>query len=316
MLKPAGLHPGDTVGIVSLASPPFRPSSVEEGKCNLEKLGFKVVLSPGIHEVNRYLAGTDQSRIEAFHQMIRDPEIKAVMSTRGGYGSGRLLSKLDFALIKKNPKIIIGYSDITSILTAVTKKVDLATFYGPMLTSDFTDTVSSYSTEFLMDLVCHKKYPLDITAYPDKNKAVVITAGKTQGELIGGCLTLLIYTLGTPYEIDTRGKILFIEEIDEAPYRLDGMLTHLYNAGKLQECSGVVFGELVNCNPPSCNAGYPMGSFHYEEVIHDRLGHLGIPVISNLCFGHGSHKATLPLGIKAALDTSEGKLTILESAVE
>ncbi|MBP7459961.1 MAG: LD-carboxypeptidase [Candidatus Delongbacteria bacterium] len=314
MLKPASLHPGDTIGIVSLASPPFRPSAVEEGKRNLEKMGFKVVLTPGIGDVNRYLAGSDQARLDAFHQLIADPTVKAIMSTRGGYGSSRLLPKLDFDLLKKNPKIIIGYSDITSILTAVTRKLGLATFYGPMLTSDLTDSVSSYSTDFLMNLLCHRKCPLDITAYPDQSKAIVYHGGKAEGELIGGCLTLLTYTMGTPYEIDTRGRILFIEEIDEAPYKLDGMLTHLINAGKFQECAGVVFGELVDCNPR--NSGYPMGSFHYEEVIQERLGNLGIPVIGNLCFGHGSHKATLPLGIRASLDTAEAKLSIIESAVE
>ncbi len=313
MILPQALKSGSTIGVVSLASPPFRPSAVAEGVANLEKMGYQVKLAPHLMDVNRYLSGKDEDRLTDFHAMVQDPSIAAIMSTRGGYGSGRILTRLDFDLIKRNPKIYIGYSDITSILVAITEKTGIVTFYGPMLSSDFKDPVSGYTVDFFKRLIANGESSIPIQAYPDPQKALVIAAGKAEGALTGGCLTLLTYLMGTPYEFDTRGKILFIEEIDEAPYRLDGMLTHLYNAGKLQQCAGIAIGELVDCDPKS---GYPMGSFHWEDVLADRLGNLGIPVLANLCFGHGPHKATLPLGVRARIDTVSREMTLLEASVQ
>ncbi|MCG8643625.1 MAG: LD-carboxypeptidase [Desulfobacterales bacterium] len=313
IIKPPKLKKNDTIAIVPLASPVFRPSALLEGKKTLESMGFNVRIAET--ECRRYLAGTDNERADAFHRLIRDPSVNAIMSARGGYGSGRLLPLLDYTLIKKHPKIIIGSSDITSVLTAVTKVTGLVTFYGPMLGSDFLHNASHYTCDDFKQVLSEKAVPHHITRCPGSAGPLVICSGSAEGTLFGGCLTLLNYSLGTPFEIDTRDKLLFIEDVGEAPYRIDGMLTHLLNAGKLQECAGILVGEMVDCDPPKFSTEYSMGSFHWEEVLYDRLAGLGIPVMANLCFGHGRHKATLPLGVKARMDTEVLTLSLIEPAV-
>lgn len=314
MIKPKKLNQGDTIGIVSMATPPYRPSTLIDARKNMEKMGFKIIISEYATETKRYLAGDDRLRLDEFHSFVKNPEIKAIISTRGGYGSCRLLQSMDFDLIRSNPKIIIGYSDITSILTAVSKISGLVTFHGPMFTSDFNNP-TDYSLEKFKKLLIDNDVPIEIKSFPDEDKALVFSEGESEGELIGGCLTLLSYTLGTPYEIDTKGKILFIEEIGEPPHKLDGKLTHLLNAGKLHDCAGIVLGELIDCDTSEYKPGYPMGNFHWEDIIQDRLGNLGIPIMANLSFGHGEYKSTLPIGTRARLDTLNKKLTLIEPAV-
>jgi len=311
MVKPKKLEKGDTIGIVSLASPPFGISDIMFAKKQLENMGFNVILSEYISEQYKYLAGEDDKRLQEFYRFLEDKSIKAIMSTRGGYGTGRFLRKLDFEKIKANPKIIIGYSDITSLLLAIYKKTGLVTFYGPMFTSEFASSDISYTKDKFIDTLVNLKYPIEISGC-NSDKVYIFRDGYAEGELVGGCLSLIVSTLGTPYEIDTDGKILFFEDVGEAPYRIDAMLTHLINAGKFDKLAGLVIGEMIDCTP---NRGFPMGSFHWEEVILDRIKDFSFPVISGICFGHGKQKATIPIGTKARIDTELKKLILLEVPV-
>ncbi len=314
-IKPRRLSRGDTIGIVSLASPVFKPSAIDEAIQNLTRMGFRVKVSASVKKADRYLAGDDDFRLREFHRMVADPEVTAIMSTRGGYGSGRLLTRIDYELISKHPKIIIGYSDITSILLAITRLTGLITFYGPMFASEFKSPVSGFTADGFEKVLVQGELPLEIGPCPNAVDPLILSPGRAQGALVGGCLTLISYSLGTPYEIDTKGKLLFFEETREPPYKIDGMITHLLNAGKLQECAGVAIGEMVDCDPDQRPGSFPSGSFHWEEVIEERLGGLGIPILAGLCFGHGEHKATLPVGGTACLDTACRRLILTESPV-
>jgi len=312
-MKPFILKKGEIVGIVAPASPCFDESKITRGKRVLEELGYKVALGKHLFRRNGYLAGSDKQRREDLMEMFCDKNVKGIICLRGGYGSIRLLSSLDYKIVQENPKIFLGYSDITALHLAIYKKTKLVTFYGPAVTLEMVNTDFSYSytcKQMLKALTSEE--PLgEIKECLGETSIKVIAKGTDVGELIGGYLSQIVATLGTPYEIETRGKILFFEEMGKEPYQIDCMLTQLLLAGKLQNASGIAIGEFVNCKS---RGRFPC-SFTLEEVLQDRLARLGIPVLSGLCFGHGKYKATLPLGIKALLDTKKKSLTILEPAV-
>jgi len=279
-------------------------------------LGYKVVLGRHLLREDGYLAGNDRQRAEELMQMFLDKNVKAIFCLRGGYGSIRLLPSLDYEIIQRNPKILVGYSDVTALHLAIYKKANLVTFYGPMVALEMTDPdfSSTYTCRKMLEVLTQEEpfKKVTIKGCPcGKIPPHIITEGKTVGQLIGGYLSQIVATLGTPYEVETEGKILFFEEMGKEPYQIDCMLTQLLLAEKLQNTAGIITGEFVNCKPK----GRFTRSLTLEEVLEDRLAQLGIPVLTGLCFGHGKYKATLPLGVKAALDTGEESLTILEPAV-
>ena len=315
IIKPPKLEPGDTVGLIAPASAAFEPVTIRNGVETLESLGFKVKPGKYIREKYGYLAGTDKNRVKDLHQMFRDDEVKAIVALRGGYGSMRLLNLVDYDLIKKNPKIFLGYSDITSLNLAIFHKTGLVTFHGPVAISSF----SKYTQQYFFNVLTSTE-PVGEIKHPEPDNPLrptahfhTIRSGKASGRLIGGNLTLFTALLGTPYEADTKGAILFLEETGEEPYDVDRMLTQLLLAGKLDEVAGIVFDKCSNCKPADYKPAF-YNTFSLEEVLMDRLGKLNCPVLYGLNVGHEADKPTLPIGIKTTLDADRKILSFEEAA--
>lgn len=317
LIKPFRLQKGDTVGLITPASRPFEIEQAKiEAKEKMQALGFKVKFGKNVNKIWGYLAGSDEERVEDIHTFFKDDEVKAIIAIRGGYGTGRLLRHIDYNLIKNNPKILLGYSDITALLIAIHQQTGLVTFHGPVATSTFTEYTQKYFFKVLTET--SPVGEIEDAPYDENlqisNRVWTVKGGKAKGKLIGGNLTLICMSLGTPYEIDTKDKILFIEEVGEQPNDLDRMLTQLYNAGKLDNCRGVVFDRMTKVKPANHLPAY--SSFlSVEDVIKDRFKEYDYPVCLGLSLGHIKDKPTLPLGIEAELDTDKGRLSLLESAV-
>ncbi len=329
--KPNHLGPGDTIGIVAPSSAPPDPKAIDRSVATLEALGFKVRLARNVRKRHGFLAGSDRERAADLMQMFQDRKVQAILCVRGGYGSGRLLGLLDYQAITENPKIFVGYSDITALHCALLVKSGLVTFHGPMLNSDLNkEDVPPFTTESLLRTLM-RPFPsgsimqgLDSGGLQtggrkrgrkvEKIAPISFRKGKASGPLIGGNITLLCTLLGTPYLPSLKGSILFFEDLDELPYRFDRMLTHLLNAGVLDQVAGVAVGINKNCEEVK-----KPGSVEYrqtlDDVIRERLVPLGVPVVSGLPVGHIPLNATLPIGVNATLDANRGDLVITESAV-
>jgi muramoyltetrapeptide carboxypeptidase len=313
ILKPNRLQIGDTIGVIAPSS--ALPEHVlNRALTNLQNLGFKLKEGKHIRAMRGYLAGTEQQRLEDIHNMFADPTVKGIWCLRGGYGAARLLPDLDFKLIKKNPKVFIGYSDITALHVAIADKTGLVTFHGPVGTSDYNDYTLNHVKNVLMTPVAPYKIELseeNLKKESNLFKTEVISAGKGRGRLTGGNLSLLSSAAGTPFASKSfAGKIVFMEDIDERPYRVDRMLTQLLQSSDLKKAAGIALGVFDGCNPNKDE-----NSLSLMECFQDRLGNLGIPVLYGLSFGHISHQFTLPMGIEAELDTDNKILTFLETAV-
>jgi muramoyltetrapeptide carboxypeptidase len=314
MMKPPRLRPGSLIGLVAPASPVPDGDALSRGQSVLETLGFRV--RPGRHLACRegYLAGTDQARAEDLNEMFADSSVDAVFCVRGGYGAARLLDRLDFTPLKTAPKIFLGYSDITALELAILRETGLVTFYGPMVTTELARNFLPHNRQRLLDALMRTEPPPPISPSPEGPGAVIIHPGVAEGLLIGGCLSVLVSLLGTPHMPPLGGAILLLEDLDEEPYRLDRYLTQLRLSGELGRAAGVAVGHLVNCEPREDRTSY-IRSRISTDVLHDRLGDLGIPILAGLGFGHGRYKATIPQGVPARLDASGGVLQILESGV-
>lgn len=309
-LKPKRLRPGDTIGVIAPASPGEREIALA-GVRWLEEQGYQVELGASFYQETGYLAGTDSLRAADINTMFALPGVDGIVCLRGGYGSMRLLEKIDYELIQAHPKVFVGYSDITALHISISQRTGLITFHGPMVASDMGKCLSNYTQEHFWRAVSYAE-PLDILVNPPlAAPPVSIASGKAEGRLAGGNLSLVASTLGTPYEIDTKDKILFLEEVGEAPYRIDRMLTQLLLAGKLQAAAGIVFDVCAGCD-----RGDNEPDFTVEEVLRDRLSNLHKPVIAHLYFGHTPDKVTLPIGVQASLESGieTGGLSITESA--
>lgn len=316
LIKPKKLNKGDTIGLITPGSSLSR-NTFEKAIFNIENFGFKVKYSNNMRVKKGFLAGTDKQRLDDLHNMFKDPNVDGIVCARGGYGSGRLLSFIDYDMIKSNPKVLIGYSDITALLLAIHKMTGLVCFHGPVGVSNFTDFTSTQFEKVLMN--GKSKVKIEIPEQWDKKtentyKTIKILGGKTTGTLVGGNLTLLSTAMGTPYDMDFDGKIVFIEEIGESPYRIDRILTQLLNSGKLDNARGLALGIFNDCEIKPTNPNFNL-SLSLKEVLLDRLSKLNMPVIYGLPIGHIDDNATLPFGINAELDVDAGKLTILDNAV-
>ena len=307
MIKPKVLKAGDTIGVVAPASP-SKPEEVKVVEELLKKLGFKAKLGESCFSRYGYLAGSDAIRAKDINNMFLDNEVDGIICLRGGYGTPRILDMLDYDLISKNPKVFVGYSDITSIHIALNNRCNLVTFHGPMMTSDIGRNFDDFSKESFLKAITTME-PMGELHNPEGEKIECFEEGVAEGKITGGNLSLIAATIGTPYEIDTKGKLLLIEDIDERPYSVDRMLTQLRLAGKLQQCSGIILGDFNNCIP---NKGEE--SLTLMEVFMDIIKPLGKPTIYNLKAGHCEPKITVPFGVEAILDAKEGKLIIKESA--
>lgn len=300
MIKPKRLKRGDYVGIIAPAGPPDQ-QRLKKAIPFFEGMGLRIKLGRNIREVNGYLAGTDEERLEDLHDMMEDKSIKAIFFARGGYGTGRLADRIDYDLIRKNPKVIWGYSDITYLHTAIRQQTGLVTFHGPMAVSDVgKDDFDRISASMFNQLF----EPTTLTYSEKITPLTVYAPGETEGKVVGGNLSLLASTLGTPYEIDTKDSLLLIEDIGEEPYRVDGMLNQLRLAGKLQQANGIIIGDFAEAeskvNP----------SLSLEQVFIDVFNDFQGPVVGGFKIGHCLPHFSLPLGQNAILSAEERKLTV------
>lgn len=306
MKYPKRLVVGDTVGICAPSSPVDREKFIR-GLEYIESLGLKIKLSQHIYSENGYLAGTDEERLADFHELIADKEVKGIIFARGGYGSGRFAAKIDYDLIRENPKIIWGFSDITFLHNAIYQKTNLITFHGPMITTtareDF-DAESKLSFEQL--------FTPTIRQYDERiSRLEVISSGVASGQLIGGNLSLLVSTLGTEFEVDFTGKIVFIEDINEALYKIDGKLNQLKLANKWQVAAGIVVGDfhrvLIN-EEEVYQAG--LAEERLQDLLVDYFKEMHIPVLSGFKIGHCFPHFAVAHGSIATLNTVHKTLVI------
>lgn len=305
MKKGRAIAFGDTIGIVAPASP-VSEEEVIKAKEELENIGFRVKLGKTCFEkYGGYLAGNAESRVHDLHAMFLDENIDAIMCLRGGYGTPQLLRLLDYDIIANNPKLFVGYSDITALHIALHKYAGLATIHGPMASS--FPTLDSFSKDYLLQALMRSD-PLGKIENPEGEEIYCLVEGEAKGQLVGGNLSLISSTLGTPYEIDTRGKILFLEDVREEPYVIDRMLTHLALAGKFNDAAGVVLGTWEDCDPKSNPE-----SFKVVDLFEKIIAPFSKPTIYNLQTGHGDINIALPLGVEASLDATKGVLIIEES---
>lgn len=310
MLKPKALIPGDTVALVSPSSP-STAESVEKAAQAVEDLGFRVKLAPGCGEALGYLAGPDEIRARDINDMFADPEVKGVFCLRGGDGATRIVDRIDVKTVTENPKVFLGYSDITVLHAGMNQEAGLCTFHGPMPASDFAGkTFPGYVREHLMKALCRTEPLGDIRPHESDPPLETLVPGVAEGELVGGNLALVCALLGTPWEIDAREKILILEDTDEPPYRIDRMLTQLRLAGKLHEAAGIVLGQFTNVKPKN-----PKRTFALKEIFEAVVAPIGKPTLLNGCFGHGDYKVTLPLGARALIDGDACRFAVLEAGV-
>lgn len=309
------LDPGDGIGIVAPASAPPDPGAIDASVAVLENLGFKPQLAHHVRNRWGFLAGSDRDRAKDLMAMFADRRVKAIVCVRGGYGSARLLPLLDYSVIRRHRKIFIGYSDITSLHCALLVKANLVSFHGPMLNSDFIKPGLPEATlqSFLRTL--GNPTPAGSICQGFKvNSVRVLSPGLASGQLMGGNLSILCASLGTPYQPVFRDKILFFEDVDEVPYRFDRMLTQLLNAGLLQQVRGIAIGINAHCRDPKARKAKEYRQT-VEEVFTERLLPLNVPIVAGLPFGHVPGNATLPVGVQTTLDGVHGDLLITEPAV-
>ena len=300
------LKKGDTIGLITPGSF-ISDEGLEKAVKNVEELGFKVKLGKNIRKKRGFNAGTDAERLSDLHEMFGDPQVQGIWCARGGYGTTRLLPGLDFKFIRKHPKALIGYSDITALLNAIHSATGMVGFHGPVASSTMTD----YTREHFMRVLTeeHRGYVIrPLETEEEKVSAPPHRPGHATGKLTGGNLTLLAALAGTPWQPEYRKALVFIEEIGEKPYRIDRMLTQIRQASRIAEAAGIALGAFNDCQPDEDEL-----SLSLEETLADRLLPLGKPLAGGLSFGHIKNQCTLPIGVRATLQAEEGSITLEES---
>ena len=312
LLKAKRLKAGDTIGLISPGSA-ASDESFEKAVKNLKDLGFKLKYAKNVRAKHGYLAGTDQQRLDDLHSMFADQEVDGIWCVRGGYGCGRLLPHINYKLIQKNPKLLIGYSDITALIQAIFINTGLVCFHGPVGTSDFTD----YALGEMKSILMNPQKEHLISFYNNEKakedaafKYEVIRGGVARGQLVGGNLSLISSLVGTAYEWDVKGKLLFIEDVGEKPYRVDRMLTQVLQSKKFKQPAGIILGVFADCKANDLE-----NSLSLMDTLKGQVAGLGIPVAYGFSFGHIANQCVLPVGIKAEFDTSKQIVRLLDSAV-
>ena len=301
-IKPRALKPGDTIGVVSPASAIDR-EHLERGVAALKSMGFRVKVSRHALDRDGIVAGPDTARASELQAFFADPEVDAIFAARGGYGAGRILPMLDFDAIARTPKVFMGFSDATFILNALVGRASMVCFHGPMVAMDFARGLGESSLDHLRRLLAGEMGSFELPA------RAALKAGVAEGEVVGGCLSMVAATLGTPYDPPFDGAILFLEDTGEKAYRIDRMLVQLGQAGVLGRVAAVVFGALRA--PAGSEAEHRLIS----ECIAEQAARLDCPVLSGIEVGHGSANFTIPFGVRARVDTAARTLGFLEPAV-
>ncbi len=298
---PAGLKPGDTIGLTAPAGIVFDDDEFDRMEEILEEFGLNVKFGKHVKKRHGYFSGTDEERAEDLNNMFSDDSVDGIMAVRGGWGCARILPLLDFDIIRKNPKVYCGFSDNTTLHHSFLAFSGLVSYHGPNGNSDWSDLTKEYFNKVIMRG--------EMAEFISKSEVKTINPGKAEGILIGGNLTILTTGMGTMYQASAENVILFVEDIGERTYKIDRMLTHLSRAGVLDRISGFVFGKCTDCsagNDPT---------FSLKEVLEQHLKPLGIPAIMNADIGHDKHNFTLPQGLKVSLDTGRGSIKLLEKPV-
>jgi muramoyltetrapeptide carboxypeptidase len=313
-VRPGRLRPGDTVGLIDPASAIWEPMNVEVVAESLAALGFKTKRGANLLARRGYFAGSDEQRAADLNAMFADPEVRAIHCVRGGWGCARLLPLLDWATIARNPKILLGYSDITALLLSLHAKTGLVTFHGPVGLSQWNPFNVGFIKRVLEEGEAVTFENLkeidedDLTVVA--NRVQTLHPGTARGRLLGGNLTVLTSLVGSGYLPDWEGCVLFLEDVEEAPYRIDRMLTQLRLAGILQQARAVVWGNCSDCDP-----GEGFGSLTVTEVLQDHIRPLGVPAWAGAMIGHIDRQFTLPVGAEVEVDATAGTLRMLEPAV-
>lgn len=309
LIKPKPVQPGDTIGVVS-PSGPMKAEELEKGLSRFYQRGYKIVIGEHALDKRGYLAGSDEDRAKDLMAMFAREEVDAVLCSRGGYGAARLIPYLDAQVFRNNPKLFIGYSDVTVIHLWLQKHVGLVSLYAPMPIT-MTREIPEHAWEVFWRALESPEPLGELPTWDAPYKT--LQGGKVQGRITGGCLCLMNSSIGTTYEMDTCGKIVVIEDVDEAPYRLDSMLNQLKLAGKWDACAGVAISEDTRWEK---HVESLEDTLTADEVWADYFGTLGKPVITGFPFGHILDPLTLPYSVFAELDADKGKLTILEPATQ
>jgi len=310
LIKPPRLRPGDAVGLTSPATAAFETEPTKIWVDALESLGFEVVLGENYYNRHGYFGGTDADRANDLNRFFAEPQIKMIFA-RGGWGAPRILPLLDYDMIRANPKVFLGYSDATALLSAIHAKTGLVTFHGP-------SPLNTFAAEHFRRVVMNgETYTLsnptfitENTLVQTENRIRTVRAGKASGRILGGNLSLLTAITGSSYLPDWDGSILFIEDVDESVYRVDRMMTELALSGVLEKISGFIFGRCTDCDP-----GGGFGSLTMEEMLAEHIDPLGIPAFSGAMIGHIAEQFTIPLGINVEMDAAAGTITLLEPGV-
>ena len=302
-MYPKKIEKGATFGIVALSSP-SKPELIAQGKANLKKLGYKVVLGESCtSSYAGYLSGTDDLRANDLNKMFEDDSIDAIMCLKGGYGTPRIVDKIDYEMIKKNKKIFVGFSDVTLLLNTIYEKCNLVTYHGPMMGIDFTDKFNSKSIDSFNDIVIEQSRNYFINEN-NKYNINTINNGVAKGILVGGNLSLIDVMIGTPYQIDFKNKILLLEEVHEPLYRVDRMLQKLRLSGILRDLKGIIIGGITYKEVVKRDYGY-------FELFKEFLEPLNIPVLYGLPIGHVTPRLTVPIGAEVEINTNEFTLRII-----
>lgn len=309
-IKPPKLNKGDLIGLISPASTPDDLNRIESAVKYFEDLNYKVITGRNVGKYYGYLAGKDQERLDDLHSMFENKNVKAIFCLRGGYGAFRLLDKINYKLIKSNPKIFVGYSEITALQNAIFTKTGLITFVGPMPAVDFVNEISSYTEEFFWDLVTSKK-KINKLNYPLNDSPQHLIKGIANGQIVGGNLAVLTALIGTKYFPEMKNKILFLEDINEPPYKIDRFLNQLRLSGVLSKINGIILGKFISCYEEDANKK----TLTLGEIINDYLCLLKIPILYDFPTGHIKDFITIPFGLKIKLDTKKDVVEFLESAV-
>lgn len=312
-LRAPALKVGDTIAFVAPAGP-VELKPVERYAKQLEAAGFRVLVPPNIERKWEYLAGTDEERADELNTAIRNPDVNAIFAIRGGFGLTRILDQIDYDSLRKSPKVVVGYSDLTALHLAIARKIQLISFHGPMPMSNLWQEDApkyQYANDTFRRTIFAKSYGADTVGFaiplPVANNMRALVVGRATGRLVGGNLSLICATLGTPYAIDYQDAILFLEDVNEAPYRVDRMLSQLRLAGIFDAVSGVVVGDFSTKDSEEKVA--------MNRVLQEYFGRLHVPVVLNFPIGHVPENATIPHGALAEIDSASLSLRLLENPV-
>lgn len=289
------------VGVISPAWVPL-DDRMKSGFQYLESKGYQIKKGKNLGRVHKYFAGTDEERLADIHEMFADPDIDIILCARGGWGGLRLVDKIDFDLIRKNPKLLVGYSDITTLQFTIWTKTAVPSISGPMVGVEMGKGILPFTEIHFWNQI-HNEEPTYRFNYTETDTAV-LKAGQAEGTLLGGCLSLVCHLVGTAYSPDYTGAILFLEDVGEKPYKIDRYLAHLKQAGVFDQISGLILGDFIDCTADEDEI-----SFHLDEILDEYFSGVSYPVIRNFPYGHGDFKFSMPIGVHTILDTKGGELS-------